>query len=47
MKQQKEELCNALIAAQESALIQMLLEICLPSDKDKEVHEFIVSHGPN
>ena len=34
-KQEREELCIALIAAQESAIIQLLLEICLKTDDEK------------
>ena len=33
--QEQEELKNALIGAQESAAVQMLLEICLPTEADK------------
>ena len=36
-KQERDELCIALTAAQESAIIQLLLEICLPTDQDKKV----------
>ena len=36
-KQEREEMCIALSATQESALIQLLLEICLPTQEDKEV----------
>ena len=36
-KQEREELCVALIAAQESAIVQLLLEICLPSPEDEKV----------
>ena len=38
-KQERDELCIALTAAQESAIIQLLLEICLPTDQDKKVHD--------
>ena len=34
---EREELKNALISAQESAIVQLLLEICLPTDTEKEV----------
>ena len=34
-KQQRDELCVALTAAQESAIVQLLLEICLPTKEDK------------
>ena len=37
--QEREELRVALTAAQESGIIQLLLEICLPNDKDREVSE--------
>ena len=36
-KQEREEMCIALSATQESALIQVLLEVCLPTKEDKEV----------
>ena len=36
-KQEREELCIALTAAQESAIIQLLLEICLPTEEDQKV----------
>ena len=36
-KQERDELCIALTAAQESAIIQLLLEICLPTEQDKKV----------
>ncbi|XP_031555845.1 integrator complex subunit 2-like isoform X2 [Actinia tenebrosa] len=36
MEQEREELRIALVAAQESAAIQLLLEICLPSKLDKQ-----------
>ena len=36
-KAERDELCVALTAAQESAIIQLLLEICLPTEEDKEV----------
>ncbi len=36
-KQEREELCIALTAAQESAIVQLLLEICLPTEEDKKV----------
>jgi len=36
-KLEREELCIALTAAQEGAIVQLLLEICLPTDEDKEV----------
>lgn len=34
-KQQRDELCVALTATQESAVVQLLLEICLPTEEDK------------
>jgi len=37
MEQEREELRLALSAAQESAAIQLLLEICLPTKQDKQV----------
>lgn len=37
--QEREELRVALTAAQESGIIQLLLEICLPNDKDREVRK--------
>ena len=36
-KAERDELCVALTAAQESAIVQLLLEICLPTEEDKEV----------
>ena len=36
-KEERDELCVALIAAQESASIQLLLEVCLPTDEDEKV----------
>ena len=36
-KQERDELCIALTAAQESAIIQLLLEICLPTEQDERV----------
>lgn len=36
-KQERDEMCIALSATQESALIQVLLEVCLPTKEDKEV----------
>ena len=35
--EEREELRIALTAAQESAIIQLLLEVCLPSKQDREV----------
>ncbi len=35
--QEREELRVALNAIQESAMIQLLLEVCLPTEQDKEV----------
>lgn len=43
-KQERDELCIALTAAQESAIIQLLLEICLPTEQDKKVH-FVDTDG--
>ena len=37
LKVQRDEQCNALIMAQDSAIVQLLLEICLPNEQDKEV----------
>ena len=34
---EREELKSALISAQESAIVQLLLEICLPTDTEKQV----------
>ena len=34
---EREELRIALTAAQESAIIQLLLEVCLPSQSDRKV----------
>ena len=42
-KQERDELCIALTAAQESAIIQLLLEICLPTEQDKKVDTCRVS----
>ena len=39
-KQERNELCIALTAAQESAIIQLLLEICLPTEQDKKVARY-------
>ena len=36
-QQERDELCIALIATQESSMIQLLLEVCVPTDEDKEV----------
>ena len=36
-KQEREELCVALNATQSSTMVQLLLEICLTTDQDKEV----------
>ena len=36
-KQEREELCVALNATQESTMVQLLLEVCLTTDQDKEV----------
>ena len=36
-KQERDELCIALNATQESAVIQLLLEICLCTEEDKKV----------
>ena len=36
-EQEREELKSALLAAQESAVVQILLEICLQSEEDKQV----------
>ena len=36
-KQERDEMCIALCATQESAIIQLLLEICLPTEEDREV----------
>jgi integrator complex subunit 2 len=34
LDQEKDELKNALVAVQESAAVQMLLEVCLPNEFD-------------
>lgn len=34
---EKEELCNALVSAQKSGAIQILIEACLPTQKDWDV----------
>ena len=34
--QERKELCVALTAAQESAMIQLLLEMCLPDSREEE-----------
>ena len=34
---EKEELCNAMVTAQESGAIQILIEACLPTPKDWEI----------
>ena len=36
-KAERDELCVTLTAAQESAIVQLLLEICLLTEEDKEV----------
>ncbi len=36
-KQERDEMCIALSATQESAIIQLLLEICLPTEEDAKV----------
>lgn len=36
-KHEREELCIALTAAQESAIVQLLLEICIPTEQDVKV----------
>lgn len=36
-KQERDEACIALSATQESALIQLMLEICLPTEEDNKV----------
>ena len=36
-KLEREELCIALNATQESAIIQLLLEVCLTTEEDKKV----------
>ena len=41
-KQERDELRVALTVAQESAIIQLLLEICLPTEEDKKVCHFEV-----
>jgi len=38
-KQEREELCVALSATQSSTMVQLLLEICLTTDQDREVGE--------
>ena len=37
---EREELKNALIAAQESAAIQILLEVCLPTAEERKVRHY-------
>ena len=37
--QERKELCVALTAAQESAVVQMLLEVCLPNAGEREEEE--------
>lgn len=37
VEQEREELKSALIAAQESAVVQILLEVCLLTPEEKEV----------
>lgn len=34
---EREELKGALVAAQESAIVQILLEICLPTEEERQV----------
>ena len=34
---EREELKGALVAAQESAIVQILLEICLPTEEERKV----------
>ena len=43
---EREELKGALVAAQESAIVQLLLEICLPTEEERKVGREIdhISH---
>lgn len=41
--QERKELCVALTAAQESAIVQLLLEVCLPTEQDKKVISYTQS----
>ena len=41
---ERKELCVALTAAQESAVVQFLLEMCLPDDKEEEKKEVRTVH---
>ena len=44
--QERKELCVALTAAQESAMIQLLLEMCLPdSREEEEVYRITKNHA--
>lgn len=36
---EREELKSALVSAQESAIVQLLLEICLPTNTEKQVRK--------
>ena len=38
---ERDELKSALISAQESAAIQILLEVCLPTDIEKQVQFYV------
>ena len=40
-EQEREELKSALLAAQESAVVQILLEVCLKTPEEKQVKAFL------
>lgn len=40
----REDLRLALVAAQESAAVQILLECCLPTEEDKVITKFTIIH---
>ena len=42
--QERKELCVALTAAQESGIVQLLLEMCLPTSEDEKVGDELHLH---
>jgi integrator complex subunit 2 len=43
-EQEREELKSALLAAQDSAVVQILLEVCLQTPEEKQVRENMIKH---
>jgi integrator complex subunit 2 len=41
-EQEREELKSALLAAQDSAVVQILLEVCLQTPEEKQVRENMI-----